>query len=137
MLVSLHLMPSPIIDNLVQVIHFPLLAPLHHRFGRAPGRPPIEPGRTARVVGLVNRRDLNGGQVTIKSFLNNGRVECEIIHLENTAYETRESIAIRPQNLEVNYNVAGREWGQGIEECPICLDTKMDTTTNASIMECW
>ena len=103
-------------------------------FGRAPGRPPIEPGRTARVVGLVNRRDLNGGQVTIKSFLKN---YLTLIHLENTDYENRESIAIRPQNLEVNYNVTGREWGQGIEECPICLDTKMDTTKNASIMECW
>ena len=105
-------------------------------FGRATGRPPIEPGRTARVVGLVNRRDLNGEHVSIKKILDNGRVECEVIHLESTDYETRESIAIRPHNLEVNYNVTSREWGQGIEECPICLDTKMDTTTNASIMEC-
>ena len=106
-------------------------------FGRATGRPPIEPGRTARVVGLVNRRDLNGEHVNIKNILDNGRIECEIIHLESTDYETRESIAIRPQNLEVNYNVTSTEWGQGIEECPICLDTKMDTTTNASLMECW
>ena len=106
-------------------------------FGRGSGRPPIEQGRTARVVGLVNRSDLNGTRVTIKRILDNGRVECEVIHLESTDYETRESIVIRPQNLEVHYIVTGsREWGQEIEECPICLDTKMDTTTNASIMEC-
>lgn len=105
-------------------------------FGRGVGRPPIEPGRTARVVGLVNRSDLNGDRVNIKKILNNGRVECEVLYLESTDYETRESIAIRPQNLEVHYHVTSGEWGQGVEECPICLDTKMNTTTNASIMEC-
>jgi len=127
-------------DNRQPSDPFPFIStssdPTQTVFGRASGRPPIEPGRTARVVGLVNRRDLNGEHVSIKKILNNNRVECEVIHLESTDYETRESIAIRPQNLEVNYNVTGTEWGQGIEECPICLDTKMDTTTNASIMEC-
>ena len=76
---------------------------LPRSFGTA--TPPIEPGRRAKVHGLVNRSDLNSQIVTIKKLLDNGRVACEVVHLRGTHLEKREVISIRPQNLEVKWNV--------------------------------
>ncbi|KAL7534237.1 hypothetical protein ACHAXR_008189 [Thalassiosira sp. AJA248-18] len=105
-------------------------------------QPPIEPGRTAIVHGLVNRSDLNNEKVTIKEILNNGRVAVERIILPDTELERREVIAIKPENLEVRWrtgNVVGqdmKDWGIEEEECPICMDTMMNTAKNASHFEC-
>lgn len=119
------------------------------------GAAPMEPGRTVVVHGLVNRSDLNSKEGTIQKILKNGRVAVEIIHLRDDSRvgirvcETREVLAIRPENLEVLWSTSNinddksvevgndmKDWGIEEGECPICMDTMMNTTTNASYMEC-
>ena len=118
---------------------------LPRSFGTA--TPPIEPGRRAKVHGLVNRSDLNSQIVTIKKLLDNGRVACEVVHLRGTHLEKREVISIRPQNLEVKWNVneSSSDTGNDMlngglkkEECPICFDTIMNSgiDDNTVNLEC-
>eukprot|EP00584_Thalassiosira_punctigera_P024736 CAMPEP_0172553636 /NCGR_PEP_ID=MMETSP1067-20121228/51321_1 /TAXON_ID=265564 ORGANISM="Thalassiosira punctigera, Strain Tpunct2005C2" /NCGR_SAMPLE_ID=MMETSP1067 /ASSEMBLY_ACC=CAM_ASM_000444 /LENGTH=343 /DNA_ID=CAMNT_0013341851 /DNA_START=23 /DNA_END=1051 /DNA_ORIENTATION=+ len=111
-------------------------------------RPIIEPGRTAVVHGLVNRSDLNGQEVTVKELLRSGRVAVEIIHLQGSQLESKEVVAIRPENLEVRWsnindtstdtsgNNGMLDWGIEESECPICMDTMMNPAKNSSYMEC-
>ena len=96
--------------------------------------------------GLVNRSDLNAQIVTIKKLLDNGRVACEVVHLRGTQYEQRETVSILRQNLDVQWNVnesgdTGSDMLNGglkKEECPICLDTIMNSGTddNTVNLEC-
>ena len=97
--------------------------------------------------GLVNRSDLNSQIVTIKKLPDNGRVACEVVHLRGTHLEKREVISIRPQNLEVKWNVneSSSDTGNDMlngglkkEECPICFDTIMNSgiDDNTVNLEC-
>lgn len=122
--------------------------------------PPIEPGREAIVRNLQGRTELNGRGVTIVKVLSNGRVACKVEHLPCSPMAHTETVAIRPENLEVVWGLGGgggdgtattgtgtdtpgsgmRFWGIEPEECPICMDALMNTGEGhgqtASIFAC-
>ena len=107
---------------------------------------PFAPGRQAIIRGLVTRKDLNGMLVTIKKILDNGRIAVELVLCKDTVAETREVISMKRENLETKWNRIGeskagsdmKHWGLEVEECPICMDTLMNTgmNQNAGFLEC-
>mmetsp|Transcript_33111 Transcript_33111/g.72609 ORF Transcript_33111/g.72609 Transcript_33111/m.72609 type:complete len:424 (-) Transcript_33111:200-1471(-) len=110
--------------------------------------PPIEPGREAIVRNLRGRTELNGTGVTIVKVLPTGRVAVKIERLPGTPMAHTETVAVRPENLEVVWGLGTgtgtgdadgtgastdtpgngmHYWGIEPEECPICMDAMMNT----------
>ncbi|KAL7526624.1 hypothetical protein ACHAWF_001852 [Thalassiosira exigua] len=107
---------------------------------------PVEPGRMALIHGLVGRKELNEMRVEIKKILGSGCIAVQVIHYLGSDFEKAEVVSIKRENLvvlgdtpKINGSLAGTELkhlGMAVEECPICMDTMMDTEDNAVFMDC-
>lgn len=105
---------------------------------------PLAPGRKAIIRNLVSRKDLNGMAVTVQKELNNGRIAVELVLCRDTIAEHKEVLSVKRENLEWNCiggSPAGsdmKHWGLTEEECPICMDSVMNTglNQNAGQLEC-
>ena len=108
---------------------------------------PVEPGRKAKMINLVGRKELNGTGCKIERLLPNGRVAVTVRHLPNTPLEHTEQLSVKPENLDVSYNCdpygTHKTLDGGavkLEECPICFERVIDpngmSNDSASIWEC-
>ena len=113
------------------------------RFAYNREQPSIEPGRKVRVHNLKNRTDLNGMLgIILPSGLDEktGRVAVKV--MLGSGAEHTQSVMVKPENLEVCWNVPNNinALGEEAEECPICMDTVMYTAVNenqnASFLTC-
>lgn len=107
-----------------------------------PAKPPIQPGATALLRGLQSRPELNLQEVTIQQVLDNGRVAVKYVLLPGSRLAKTETIAVKPENLDVQWGGSKTKWNsaQGLELCPLCRVTEMITERcvdqNAGIWSC-